>query len=74
MNQIHFLLSKYIEIKLSSIWLSDIAFPTHPDRVAGGDLEVLARAVSAPGPGSRVVTGSGCQLQAAAAPSEAPCH
>ena len=73
MNQIHFLLLKYIKIK-SSIWLSDIAFSTHPDRVAGGDLEVLARAVSAPGPGSRVVTGSGGQLQAAAAPGEAPRH
>ena len=74
MNQIHFLLSKYIKIKLSTIWLSDIAFSTHPDRVARGDLEVLARAVSAPGPGSRVVTGAGGQLQAAAAPGEAPRH
>ena len=49
-------------------------FPTDPDRVARGNLEVLARAVSAPGPGSRVVTGAGGQHQAAAAPGEAPRH
>ena len=54
--------------------LEIILFLTHPDRVARGDLEVFARAVSAPGPGSRVVAGAGSERQPGAAPGEAPRH